>query len=363
MTVTLLWLQLAGAAAVILVASHFLARSADVIAVKTGLGRAFIGVVLLATATSLPELGTGVGAIALFGEPDLAAGDAFGSNLFNLLIIGLLDLFWRNGPILNSVGVTSAIVGALGIAVISLAAIALLVHGMTSTTSTWYVSPISIVTFIVFLFALYLIYRFEHPSDQRADPAGAGEAQLSDPGAPAPTLVPVLETEGGELEYATASLSRAAVTYIIVAFFVVGAAIWLAATGDKIATAMGWEASFVGTQFLAFSTSLPELAASFAAIRINAPELAITGLLGSNLFNMGFILFMDDLAFTEGVLWANVSGIHPLTALIAVLMTSVVIFAVVSRGRRRPRAYWTTEALLLIGLYLAASFLVFFLTK
>jgi cation:H+ antiporter len=363
MTVTLLWLQLAGAAAIILVASHFLARSADVIAVKTGLGRAFIGVVLLSTATSLPELGTGVGAIALFGEPDLAAGDAFGSNLFNLLIIGLLDLFWRNGPILNSVGVTSAIVGALGIAVISLAAIALLVHGMTSTMSTWYVSPITIVTFIVFLFAMYLIYRFEHPSDQRADPAGAGEAQLSDPDAPGPTLVRVLETEGGEHEYAAASLSRAAVTYIIVAFFVVGAAIWLAATGDKIATAMGWEASFVGTQFLAFSTSLPELAASFAAIRINAPELAITGLLGSNLFNMGFILFMDDLAFTEGALWANVSSIHPLTAFIAVLMTSVVIFAVVSRGRRRPHAYWTTEALLLIGLYLAASFLVFFLTK
>ena len=77
-----LWLQLLGAAGIILVASTFLAKSADVIAIKTGLGRSFIGVVLLATATSLPELGLGVSSITLYDAPDLAAGDAFGSNIF-----------------------------------------------------------------------------------------------------------------------------------------------------------------------------------------------------------------------------------------------------------------------------------------
>ncbi len=347
MTVVLLWLQLAGAAAVILVAATFLAKSADGIAFKTGLGRAFIGVVLLATATSLPELGTGVSSIALFDEPDLAVGDAFGSNLFNLLIIGLLDLYWRNGPILNSVSMTSAIVGALGIAVISLAAIAMLIPGMTSSMSSWYVSPFSVATFIVFLAAMYMIYRFERRSRQEDTPDSADEAQ-----------------EGGdpdEHEYANASMARVVITYVIAASTVVGVAIWLASAGDRVATAMGWEASFVGTQFLAFSTSLPELAASFAAIRIRAPEMAITGVLGSNLFNMGFILFMDDLAFTEGAIWANISAVHPLTALMAVLMTAVVIFAVVSRGRSRPSTYWTVEALLLIGLYVGASILVFLL--
>ena len=146
MHVALLWLQLAGAAAIILAASNFLAKSADVIAFKTGLGRAFIGVILLATATSLPELGTGVSSIVLVDQPDLAAGDAFGSNLFNLLIVGLLDLYWRNGPILNSVSVTAAVVGALGIAVISLAAIGMLIHSSTTAMSSWYVSPASVVT-------------------------------------------------------------------------------------------------------------------------------------------------------------------------------------------------------------------------
>ena len=77
-----LWLQLLLSAAFILLASNYLAKSADVISFRTGLGRSFIGVVLLATATSLPELGTGVSSIILVDAPDLAAGDAFGSNLF-----------------------------------------------------------------------------------------------------------------------------------------------------------------------------------------------------------------------------------------------------------------------------------------
>ena len=360
MTLTLLWLQLAGAAAIILVSGNFLAKSADVIAFKTGLGRSFIGVVLLATATSLPELGTGVTSVAI-GEPDLAVGDAFGSNLFNLLIIGLVDIFWRSGPILNSVSMTSVIVASLGIVVISLAAIAALIHGLTQTMAGWYISPVSVLLFVVFLGAMFLIYRFEHPRKRNGEQASAQVASPQEN----PTIMDQSHGPGAQVaehEYAAASLARAGVTYLLAAAFVVGAAIWLANTGDKVAKEMGWEASFVGTLFLAFSTSLPELAASFAAIRIRAPELAISGVLGSNLFNMGFILFIDDLAFSEGALWAHIADIHTLTAFMAVLMTAVVIFALVSRGRRRPSTFWTVESVLLIGLYVASSLLVFFLS-
>ena len=74
---------------------------------------------------------------------------------------------------------------------------------------------------------------------------------------------------------------------------------------------MGWEASFVGTQFLAISTSLPEFAASYAAVRIGAPDLAIANLLGSNLFNMGFVLFIDDVAYVDGPLWTGIAQDSP----------------------------------------------------
>ena len=342
MTLILLWLLLAACAAVILGAATYLAKSADVIAFKTGLGRSFIGVVLLATATSMPELGTGVSSVAWIGEPDLAAGDAFGSNLFNLLIIGLLDIFWRQGPILTSVSVTSILIAGLGVGVISLAALALLIHNATTTLSGWYISPVSVLLIGVLVIGMYMIFRASRVQQQ-----GDNEEKQ--------------DKQEEAHEYASASLMTAALTYLAAAAVVIVAAVLLAYAGDRVAEEMGWEASFVGTQFLALSTSLPELAASFAAIRLNAPELAITNLLGSNLFNMGFVLFLDDVAYTEGALWANVSEIHTLTAVIGVAMTAVVIVALVTRPRDRPGRFWTVESVVLISMYVAASVLVFYL--
>jgi cation:H+ antiporter len=334
MELALLWLQLVGAAAVILVSSNFLTKSADVIAFKTGLGRSFIGVVMLATATSLPELGTGVSSVTFLGAPDIAAGDAFGSNIFNLFIIGLLDIFWRRGPILNSVSLTSALVGALGIGVIALAIVAILIHDLTTSFSNWFISPISLIMLAAFILAMYLIYRMEQSQPQD----GGGEVESA---------------------YADSSLAKAGLFYVTSAAIMVGSAIWLAGTGDSIAEVMGLEASFIGTQFVAASTSLPELAASFAAIRINAPELAITNVLGSNLFNMGFILFLDDLALTSGIFWESIAPVHSLTAVFAIVMTAVVMVGLLSRPRNRPGKFWTVEALFIIGLYLLSSLLVF----
>ena len=161
MTLAILWIQLGVAAVVILGASLFLAKSADVIAIKTGLGRSFVGVVLLATATSLPELGTGISAVTVVGEPDLALGGAFGSNLFNLLIIGLMDIFWWRRFLLNHVGMSSVVIGTLGIIVISLGGIAVLMHDMSSALDGWPVSPLSIVLVVGFAVAMYFIYLFE----------------------------------------------------------------------------------------------------------------------------------------------------------------------------------------------------------
>ena len=339
MDLALLWLQLGATAAVILIASQFLARSADTVAEKTGLGRSFVGVVMLATATSLPEMGTGISAIVLVDAPDLAAGDAFGSNLFNLMIIGLADLYWRNGPVLTAVRFTSIVVAALGAGLIALAIGTIYVHNATDAMSTWYISPVSIVMIVAFLAAMLLVYRHS----QGGDPSGQAEAAEAE----------------AHANYADQSLPKAFVIYFASAAVVVAAAVWLAMTGDEVAHAMGWEASFMGTQFLAISTSLPEIATSFAALRLNAPDLAITNVLGSNLFNMGFVLFVDDLVYSQGVVWSNVSEVHILTGLIAILMTAVVIVAVLTRPRAKLGGVWTLEGAGLVAAYIGASVLIF----
>ena len=73
------WLQLLASSSAIAIAGYWLARYGDVIAEKTKLGGTWIGVILVATVTSLPELATGVSAVTVANAPDIAVGDVLGS--------------------------------------------------------------------------------------------------------------------------------------------------------------------------------------------------------------------------------------------------------------------------------------------
>ena len=338
MEMAIVWVQLAVAAAMILAVSLFLAKSADAIGFKTGLGRTFAGVVLLAAATSLPEIAASVGSIVIEDAPDLAAGGVFGSNLVNLFIIGILDLRWRCGPLLNSVPASAAKAGAWGIVVISLASAAIFVYhtNALSPISGWYVSPVSVGVLAAFLFAMR---SFTNKEGSGISPTEIG-GHRSDP-------------------YESISLSRAIVTFTASAVVVVGIGIWLAHISNDLSVVMRWEASFVGTQFQAVATSLPEMAVSFAALKINAPEMAVANLLGSNIFNMGFVLFLSELALTDGTIWANFSEVHMLTGIVGILMTFTVMFGLLKRPRSRLFRYWTIDGLVLTVLYAGSSLLVF----
>ena len=96
-TTKMLWLQFIIGAVIVVISGSFLARQADILAEKTGLGHIWVGMLFLATITSLPELVVGVGASALENAPDLAVGDILGSNAFNLsFILFTLLLFCIN---------------------------------------------------------------------------------------------------------------------------------------------------------------------------------------------------------------------------------------------------------------------------
>ena len=87
----MVWLEFLAAAALITFASIQLSKYGDVIGLRTKLGGAFAGTLLLAGATSLPELLTTISAVRT-GVPDLAAGNLFGSNMFNIMLLGILDM-------------------------------------------------------------------------------------------------------------------------------------------------------------------------------------------------------------------------------------------------------------------------------
>ncbi len=109
-----------GAAAVIVLAGSWLSRDGDAIAERSGLGSAWIGAVLVAGATSLPELCTDWQAVKQ-GHRALAVGDLFGSCMANVLLIGLADPCTRDVEVLNRVRANQVLVASIGIAMLVLA--------------------------------------------------------------------------------------------------------------------------------------------------------------------------------------------------------------------------------------------------
>ena len=115
----MVWLVFVLSAAAIVYTATQLARYGDVLAIRTRLGGMFVGLLLLAGVTSLPEVLTSVSSIHL-NAPNLAAGNLLGSNAFNMLLLAVLDLVHRNTRILRRAALKHALSGSLTIFLIGL---------------------------------------------------------------------------------------------------------------------------------------------------------------------------------------------------------------------------------------------------
>lgn len=126
---TELVLEFLGLSLVVAAAGTVLALAADRIAEITQLGRLLIGSLLLAAATSLPELSVDVSAVRR-GLADLAVGDLLGSSLMNLLILAVLDLAVRSrGGMLSRQAASHALSGTLSIGLTAIVGLAVLTVG------------------------------------------------------------------------------------------------------------------------------------------------------------------------------------------------------------------------------------------
>ncbi len=327
---TLVWAEFALCAAVILVAGSALSRQGDVIAFKTGYSRTWVGLVLLATATSLPELFTGVSAVTVASAPNIAVGSALGSCIFNLVLLVLLDAMTREETIYRRLEAGHILSAGFGMILLAFVGASLLIERETFSPSVWHIglsTPIIILVYFLAMRALFVYQRRQIP------------VKTVDP-------------------YPEISLKTATLRYLIAAAFVVAAGSWLPFVGLEIADAMGWRTTFVGTLIVAGATSLPELVVVLAALRIGAPDLAIASLLGSNLFDM-LIIGIDDLAYTEGPLLSVASPSHAVTAFAAIVMSGIVVVALVYRPATRLAGTISWASLALLVVYLLSAYVIF----
>jgi cation:H+ antiporter len=327
-------LQFVLAAGAIIVAGAALTRYADAIADLTRLGRLLIGSVLLAAATSLPELMVDINAVR-FGLPDLAVGDLVGSSLFNLLILGLIDLTHHaGGQMLSRTAAAHALSGTVSIALTALVGVSILAgsRGLDQTLGGIGVGCLTIL--VAYAFCVRLVFYDQRVSAQQA------EGRSTD------VLIPA-----GRL-----TLPRAITGFLLAAIAITVAGPFLAESAGQLAELTGLGTTFVGSTLVAFCTSLPELVATAAAIRIRAFDLAIGNIYGSNAFNM-VLLVPLDLAY-PGSLLATVSRTHAVTCLCTVLITSIVLMGQLYQVEKRIR-FVEPDALLVIVLVVGSLTLIY----
>lgn len=329
----LLWLQLLLCLAVIGYAGYFLSRYGDIIAEKTGMSASLVGLILLSTATSLPELVTGISAVTFANTPNIAVGDVLGSTVFNLFILVILDALYRHETLYSRAAQGHILSASLGTILIAFAGFSLLLDQAGMSPALGHVGLYSPLIVLVYFVAMRAVYSYERRT-------------LSE------------YTEVSAERYPHVTLRSAAKGYTLAATAVVIAGSWLPFVAKDISDLMGWGQSFVGTLLVAAVTSAPEAAVTISALRIGALDMAIANLLGSNLFDI-VILSVDDIFYSNDPLLAHVDASHALTAFTAVMMSALVTAGFIFRPQGRSVLGLTWVSLGLFMLYVLNSWIIF----
>ena len=314
----------------IIVAGIKSAKYGDIIAEKTILGRALVGLLLLALITSLPEVFTGISAVAIVGIPDLTLGDILGSCIFNLVILGILDMLNKKEPFLYRASKSHMLSAGFFVTLMGLVLVSILLSHKIGMINIGWIGIYTPIILVLYFLMVRGIFQFEQNQKSQSE----------------------------EEQYGAISLKATLWKFSIASVVVIGAAMWLPKIGEEIAVMTGLANTFVGTLFLATTTSFPELVVTITAWRIGAKDMAIADILGSNLFDL-LIISIDDAFYLRGSLLTDVNLAHILTGLIAIMMTGVVTVGLTSNSSRKTFRVINWDALALIGLFLTGLFFLY----
>lgn len=323
----MIWLQFLGSALLISLAAIKLAEYGDAIALRTRLGGMFIGTLLLAGATSLPELLTTINALGQ-NVPNLAAGNIFGSSMFNMLLLAVIDLIHWRVRILRQVALRHALTASLAMVLTGMAIFFLLAD---IDLRVGWVGVDSLLLIGAYLGGVWLIQANSPAATAAAEPASS--------------------------EYKGPSLLHAVIGFGIATGVLVVTTPWLVSSSAAIADVTGLGTAFIGAALLAVVTSLPEVVTTLAAARLGAHDLAIGNLFGSNMFNM-LALGLTDIFFVQGRFMDRIDPVFALAGLAALLLTGLGLIGNLAHLERRILFVEIDSLLLILG-YVASLWLLY----
>ena len=281
---------LASAAAVIFLGWQ-LAKYGDALATLTGWGRLFVGSILVAMATSLPELSNNITA-ARIDNPQLALGDVVGSNMVNMFAIVVVGLLFGGRRFLQRVAPEQGYLIVLAAILTGLAVLLAGWHALAPSSFTelhaGQVGASSIFLLIVYVIGMRIVYQHR--------PANTAEEEADTP---------------------EMSLRKAWVIFSLVSVGVVIAGVFLAQSADWIAHTTGISSGVLGILVVSIVTSMPDAAAAVAAARLGAADLGVAGLYGSCVFNITILSYADPF-YRGGIILNAAAPEHFIAGIIAV---------------------------------------------
>ncbi len=315
------------AAVAIVFSAVFLTTAADIIATRMNLGRLWVGSLLLAGATSLPELATAVAA-ALAGSANLAAGNMLGANMLNMSNLAIILAVFGGRKVFQLLAPQQSLVAFSALSLTALATLFIVVGG---SFTVGVVSMAGVTIIVAYLVLSGILRRYSAGLEEDED-----------------------ESDGSSAH----SLTWAWAVFTACAGVIFISGPLLAVTAQRIADLTGVGASFIGVLALAMVTTLPELTTTITAFRIGAHNMAVANMYGTNSFNIAALGFAD-LFYSGDSLFANQDPSNLAAGLFAVLLMSIGMVQILLRRPLKRFSLIEPSPPLFVGLYVFGLFMVF----
>lgn len=355
MTTGLLIGEYAILAAIVVYAAKTLGDCVDEIDARTDISGALLGGILLAAITSLPEFMTSIISTVVVGKPGLAFGNIFGSNLFNLSILAVVDVFYFRKKMFTKIkGIQKTNMLVLIAYIVVLMPF---IAGMLISTNTlnylgvrvpielmnfftsFEIFSISYVSFAI-LFIYYLNLRALGKKDSLVEEY---KKTLEEP---------QKKSAEKDSKYSKFTMKKLIIYIIVFAIVLIIASLYITKVTDRLSIALNLNASVAGALFLGIATSLPELTSCFTLAKLNNFEAASGGIIGSNIFNL-IIISVVDIFSSENVVNIILNDLsvrnNVFILLILGLINTIIYILSLMRGKKfRSSFVYLTPSLLVI---------------
>lgn len=324
LSLPVLLLIFAGAAAAVWIAGIQLSHTTDVLSQRLHLGSALGGLILLAIATNLPEIAITASA-ALGGAIGIATGNILGGIAIQTVVLVILDIFGVKGTHPLTYRAASLVLVLEGTLVVAVLVVAIMGTQLPSSLLFARVTPQNLLILVLWLVGIGLSGRGgQHlPWHEGGDAPGGQETPLGS----AEKQKAQDATESG------VSTARAAAIFSVAAAVTLAGGVLLERSGEVAAGKIGMTGVLFGATVLAAATSLPEVSTGLASIRLGDYQLAFSDIFGGNAFLP--VLFLEAALLSGQAVLPHAQSTDIYLAALGILLTTVYIYGLIFRPQLR----------------------------